>query len=57
LGLVARTVPQMNIFIVGFPLKIGLGFALLAMTLPGMLALFNQEIGALTETLARLTAP
>lgn len=57
LGLVARTVPQMNIFIVGFPLKIGLGFAMLAITLPGMLVLFNQEIGALSETLARLTAP
>jgi len=57
LGLVARTVPQMNIFIVGFPLKIGLGFAMVAITLPGMLALFNQEIGSLSETLARLAAP
>jgi flagellar biosynthetic protein FliR len=34
MGLVARTVPQMNVFLVGFPLKIGLGFAMMAATLP-----------------------
>ena len=34
LGIVARTVPQMNVFIVGFPLAIGVGFALIAFTLP-----------------------
>ena len=34
LGIVARTVPQMNVFIVGFPLKIGVGVAMLMITLP-----------------------
>lgn len=34
LGIVARTVPQMNIFIVGFPLTIGLGLLLLGLSLP-----------------------
>ncbi|VBB42488.1 Flagellar biosynthetic protein fliR [uncultured Desulfatiglans sp.] len=34
LGLVARTVPQMNIFIVAFPLKIMVGFLLMALSLP-----------------------
>ena len=34
LGIVARTVPQMNIFIVGLPLKIGIGFLVLASALP-----------------------
>ena len=34
LGVVARTVPQMNIFIVGMPLKIGIGFLVMAMVLP-----------------------
>jgi flagellar biosynthetic protein FliR len=57
LGLVARTVPQMNIFIVGFPLKIALGFLLVAVTLPGMMLLYRQEIGRLGEVLARLAAP
>ena len=30
LGIIARTVPQMNVFIVGFPLKIGVGLVILA---------------------------
>jgi flagellar biosynthetic protein FliR len=34
MGFVARTVPQMNVFIVGFPVKIGLGLMGLALTLP-----------------------
>jgi len=34
LGVVARTVPQMNIFLVGIPLKIGFGFLVLAIALP-----------------------
>jgi len=57
LGLIARAVPQMNIFIVGFPLKIGLGFAMVALTLPSVAVLFRQEVGALGEVLARLASP
>jgi flagellar biosynthetic protein FliR len=34
LGLIARTVPQMNIFIVGFPLQIAVGLAGLGLSLP-----------------------
>jgi flagellar biosynthetic protein FliR len=34
MGFVVRTVPQMNIFIVGFPLKIGMGFFLVGFTMP-----------------------
>jgi len=34
LGLIARTVPQVNIFIVGFPLKIAIGLIGLAFSLP-----------------------
>jgi len=34
LGIVARTVPQMNVFIVGFPLAIGVGLAMIGLTLP-----------------------
>ena len=34
LGFLARTVPQMNIFVLGLPLKIGLGFFVLLMVLP-----------------------
>jgi flagellar biosynthesis protein FliR len=34
LGLVSRTVPQMNVFIVGMPLKLFIGFFLIILTLP-----------------------
>lgn len=34
LGVVARTVPQMNIFIVGFPLQISMGLIFLGLTTP-----------------------
>jgi flagellar biosynthetic protein FliR len=34
LGVLARTVPQMNIFIVGIPLKIGISFLVMAASLP-----------------------
>lgn len=34
LGFLARTLPQMNVFIVGFPLKIGVGLAIFAVVLP-----------------------
>ncbi|OPL15450.1 MAG: hypothetical protein AVO39_07845 [delta proteobacterium MLS_D] len=42
LGMVARTVPQINIFIVGFPLKIGIGLIAIGITLPFM----GRVIGA-----------
>ena len=34
LGLVARTVPQLNVFILGFPIKAGLGMLVVALVLP-----------------------
>lgn len=39
LGLVTKTVPQMNVFIVGMPLKLLAGFFLMAFTLPSVQAL------------------
>jgi flagellar biosynthetic protein FliR len=33
-GLIARTVPQMNVFIVAMPLKIGVGLLFLGFSLP-----------------------
>lgn len=46
LGIIARTMPQMNVFIVGFPLKIGVGLFVLATTLP----LFNFVFTKLYNT-------
>lgn len=44
LGLVARTVPQMNVFIVGFPLQIAIGLAMLAATMSFFSMAINREI-------------
>lgn len=44
LGLVARAVPQMNVFIVGMPLKIGVGFIIIAVSLPIFGYVFNHMI-------------
>lgn len=41
LALVARTVPQLNVFILGFPLKIGLSIGFLALLAPVMATLFS----------------
>ncbi len=34
MGVLARTVPQMNVFIVGFPVQLGVGMSILMATLP-----------------------
>jgi len=41
-GLVARTVPQMNVFIVAIPLKIGVGLLFWGFSLPYFLAYFKK---------------
>jgi len=54
LGIVARTVPSMNIFIVGFPLKIGVGLFMLAMSFPIFGYVFAKFLQDLDSTLNRL---
>jgi flagellar biosynthetic protein FliR len=51
LGFIARVAPQMNVFIVGFPLKIAMGLIMLTLSLPmfasvfpGLLKQFVQDI-------------
>ncbi|MEZ5065296.1 MAG: flagellar biosynthetic protein FliR [bacterium] len=56
LGLLARTVPQMNVFIVGFPLKIAAGIVATAFTLPFLVDVARRELGVLVERLALLAA-
>ena len=49
LGIVARTVPQVNILMIGFPLNIGLGLIFFGLTLSQLLPFLMQlskEIGA-----------
>jgi flagellar biosynthetic protein FliR len=44
LGFVARTVPQMNVFALGIPLKIAVGLFVLMTVLPGAVDIFHGEI-------------
>jgi flagellar biosynthetic protein FliR len=50
MGLVARAVPQINIFVVGFPFTIALGLILMAASFP----FFVEAIAALTGSLQEL---
>ena len=55
LGVVARTVPQMNIFIVGFLLQISMGLIFIGLTAPVFIrmtqALFNSLEGKIISAL------
>jgi len=42
MGILARTVPQLNVFIIGFPITILLGLLLLLFSMPAMFSLLNQ---------------
>lgn len=49
LGIVARTVPQMNILMVGFPLKIGIGLLAATVAIPFVVAVLRRLYGELPE--------
>jgi flagellar biosynthetic protein FliR len=49
LGLVARTVPQMNVFIVGFPLQIGVGLLMVGLSMSFFSIVVHGQIEQLPE--------
>jgi flagellar biosynthetic protein FliR len=51
LGIIARTVPQMNIFIVGFPMQIGIGMLAIAFSFSFFAYVFLKEWGVLQRQL------
>jgi flagellar biosynthetic protein FliR len=50
-GLIARTVPQMNVFIVAMPLKIGIGLLFLGFGLPYFSAFLEKIFGGLGQNI------
>lgn len=54
LGVVARTVPQINIFFVGMPLKIFIGLMTTILVLPMLASLFQKTVEALIQDIWRL---
>jgi flagellar biosynthesis protein FliR len=54
MGMVSRAAPQLNIFAVGFPVTLGVGFALMWVSLPQALGLFLEWLDTLFELTASL---
>jgi flagellar biosynthetic protein FliR len=54
MALMSRIVPQMNVFFVAIPLKLGLGLWIAALSLPMVLSASGQVLGDLPLTLMRL---
>jgi flagellar biosynthetic protein FliR len=52
LGVLARTMPQMNVFVVGFPINVGVGLIVLGASLPFTFRLLEMRFGELEPTLA-----
>jgi len=49
LGIMARTVPQLNVFILSFPMKTGLGMLTIAVVLPVMASLVNNVLSQMEK--------
>ncbi|WP_046175042.1 flagellar biosynthetic protein FliR [Domibacillus indicus] len=54
LGVVARTVPQLNIFVVGFPLKIGVAFIVVFIVIGVIFTLVRDLFGMMLYTMRDL---
>lgn len=54
LGIVARTVPQLNVFVVGLPLKIGVSFLVLIAVMSIMMLVISQLFETMLSTMRGL---
>ncbi len=54
MGFMARSIPQMNVFIVGFPFTIGLGLILLILGMPHLVRAMTVLFGTVGEQVIRL---
>jgi flagellar biosynthetic protein FliR len=54
MGILAKTAPQFNIFVIGIPLKILIGFFILLIMIPGFLFLFQEVFETLFKSLREL---
>jgi flagellar biosynthetic protein FliR len=53
-GVMMRAAPQLNVFVLGFPLSLLFGFVLMLMTLPGIAPQFDQLLAGGFELIGRL---
>lgn len=57
LAVIARTMPQLNVLVVGMPVKIVVGLLVLVAALPVTTGLMSMTLGAIFEDLSILLAP
>jgi len=56
LGILARTMPQMNIFLVGFPLQIGMGLITLGLSVPVFAYVFEKLFHSMLQSWMQMIA-
>jgi flagellar biosynthetic protein FliR len=56
LGMIARTVPQLNVFVVGLPLKIGVSFIVIMIFLGLYFTIVKMLFASMFETMQQLMA-
>jgi len=54
MGIISKAIPTLNIFVVSFPLTIGVGFAISVLALPEVGVLLQREISEIPSVLSRL---
>lgn len=57
LGILTRTAPQLNLFGIGFPITLGVGLLILALSLPGMLRPIEKFIEQGTTNMHEVAIP
>ena len=56
LGIIARTVPQFNVFVVGLPIKIGVSFIVIIAVMAVLMGVVSQLIELMVRTMRDLMA-
>lgn len=56
LGILARVFPQLNVFMLSFPLNIGISFLVIGLTLGATLSVLRREFDTLIENILQLMA-
>ena len=57
MAVIARTMPQLNVLVVGLPLKIGLGLLILIAALPATVRIMHFALGGVLDDLTVLLTP
>ncbi len=57
LGVLTRAAPQLNIFAVGFPLTLGIGFIILALSIPYVLPVFTGMLEQSIQNMTHIAVP